>query len=356
MTNAVDFARLLGGISPTIVGYAAMAVAGVFLIVFSAGILGNFRLPRWLRAGRGLNLQKELDTLAGDDDSDPLVVLDAMPLTARALEPVIRSVMSWLPRDDHEEVEAALDLLGHPGFMRSARDLQAACVLYGLTGFVAGVVIGTAQWLASSAVTALVALPLGLAFLGYTYPRLTLSSRLSARREQMLFEAPYVFDRLSIAVMSSNNSLFTALQRLSEDALPEDRQKEVEFHVRTQLTKVTSVPEGGYLMRELRLVIERCIHEVMPLSQSFGIMARRNADVPLLEQFCNRMCILEPGGLNVTEALRSIGDRATEIVDDLIETRSGQNTALMITPTLIALIGMALVVAGPSLSIISGMF
>lgn len=126
--------------------------------------------------------------------------------------------------------------------------------------------------------------------------------------------------------------------------------------MRTRLTAVTSVPEGGYLMREMRLVAERCTREQMPLEDSFLRMAERNTDVPLIEQFCNRMIMLVPSGLSISDTLRAFGDRAAELVEDTIESRSTENTALMITPMMIALFGIGLTVAAPSLRLLGQIF
>jgi hypothetical protein len=94
----------------------------------------------------------------------------------------------------------------------------------------------------------------------------------------------------------------------------------------------------------------------MPLGESFVKMAERNADVPLIEQFCNRMVVLEPSGLSINDTLRAFGDRAAELVEDTIESRSTENTALMITPMMIALFGIGLTVAAPSLRLLSQVF
>ena len=310
--------------------------------------------------GKRASLESAIAQLEGHEEPDHLAVLDGLPVLDRVFGPLIKSIVSALPHNEDAWIENALDLLNYPGYMRSVADYFAGRVFYAMLGFTLGIVLGIEQALlfdSSSLFMGLLILPLGLSLLGYWTPKLTLISRLKARCDLMLFDAPYVFDRLAVAVMSNHNDLLEGMKGMvaDDETSREQQQAEADVATRLSLIKATSVPEGGYLMRELRLVAERSMHG-MSVAESFYEMAERNTDVPLIEQFCSRMSVLHPSGLSVVDSLRALGDRAAEMVEDAIETRSAQNEAMMIVPTFIALIGMGAVIVGPSIAILTGGF
>ena len=356
----VDPARLLNGINPHVLGLALLSAVGMFLVASNLGLLSGLKLPSFgLRNSKTLNIEDAMARLQGDESPAEITLLENLPLLDRVIGPLIRSIVWALPHNEDAWVENALDLLDYPSSIKTPADYYAARVILAMLGFGFGLLLSlTTSGDNGGSFLDLFIYPLVGGFLGYAIPRLMIGGKLTSRKEQMLFEAPYLFDRLSVAIIASRNSLLEAIKDLAADEEEgrRQRQAEIEFFMRTRLTDVTSVPEGGYLMREMRLVAERCTREQMPLGESFTRMAERNTDVPLIEQFCNRMIVLEPSGLNINDTLRAFGDRAAELVEDTIESRSTENTALMITPMLIALFGIALTVAAPSLKMLSQMF
>jgi hypothetical protein len=237
-------------------------------------------------------------------------------------------------------------------------------VVHAVAGFIGGVLLALNLSIANGDYLSFLLYPLLLAWGGYFLPRWTIKSALIRRKDEMLFEAPYVFDRLATAVLASGNMLQEGVKSLAKDAeqdaeqdtLDEARARRMgEQAVKDSVYVATSIPEGSYLMREMRLVAEHLLNGT-PLTEAFEIMAQRNADVSLIAQFCRRMRTLDQKAGDVTDALRSFGDRAVEIVEDMIESRANVNTALMITPSFIALMGMFLVMAAPAYPIITQMF
>jgi hypothetical protein len=325
------------------------------------GLLSGIKLPSLgLRRSNHVDIEATMANLQGEEDPAEITVLENMPLLDRVLGPLIRSIVRAMPHSEDAWIANALDLLDYPSSIKTPADYYASRVMLAMLGFGGGLFLALSGGAGggSGSLLDLFVYPMLGAFLGYAMPRLMIGSKLTSRKEQMLFEAPYLFDRLAVAIIAARNSLLEAIKDLAADQEESQRQRqaEVEFFMRTRLTDVTSVPEGGYLMRELRLVAERCTREQMPLGESFVKMAERNADVPLIEQFCNRMVVLEPSGLSINDTLRAFGDRAAELVEDTIESRSTENTALMITPMMIALFGIGLTVAAPSLRLLSQVF
>ena len=355
--RGLDVMRLLIGINSTVFGLALLAAFGMFLIAANLGLISTLRL-RLPSFGNRVDLEQAMADLEGEGDMPEMTLLDNLPLLDRVLGPLIRSLAEALPHHEDDWIANALDLLDYPSYLKSVSDYFAGRVMLSMTGFGLGLSFALYDLISSNNLYSLFVYPLVAALLGFLYPKVMVVDKLKSRREQILFEAPYVFDRLSVSIIANKNSVLEAIKDLTsdEEETRRKRQQEIEFFLRTRVTEVTSVPEGGYLMREMRLVAERCTREQMNLVDSFEVMAMRNTDVPLVEQFCHRIAILEPSGLNVNDALRNFGDRATEIVEDTIEARSAENSALMITPTLLSLVGIALVVAGPSLSIMGAMF
>ncbi len=352
-----DLARLLNGINSNVVGFALLGVVGMFLIVSNLGLLSAIKLPSFgFRRGNHVDIEAAMAQLQGEEDPAAITLLEGLPLLDRALGPLIRSIVRTMPHNEDAWIANALDLLDYPSSIKTPSDYYALRVMLAMLGFGVGLTLALMSSVnAAGSFFDLFAYPLVGAFLGYAIPRWSIGGKLTRRNEQMLFEAPYLFDRLAVAIIASRNSLLEAIKDLAADEEEgrRQRQAEIEFFMRTRLTDVTSVPEGGYLMREMRLVAERCTREQMTLVDSFTRMAVRNADVPLIEQFCNRMIVLEPSGLNINDTLRAFGDRAAELVEDTIESRSTENTALMITPLLLSLFGIGLTVVAPSLKLLS---
>ena len=210
---------------------------------------------------------------------------------------------------------------------------------------------------------------------GYALPRWQLRSKLKQRRDEMLFEAPYVFDQLATAILA-NHGLVNGVKALVNQAEDAERRsarqasklkpggKRDPFEgmddderiaemgarraigLRNALLSATSIPEGSYLMRELRLVSD-CYSHQQDIVDCLKTMAARNHDVPLIERFCQRIASASRRGLDTSEALQELGNRAADQVEDLIEERSTVNTTLMIAPTVLSLVGIVIVLIAP---------
>lgn len=309
-------------VNASIFGWAFLAAFGAFLVTAGIGIFGELRLPH---VGKSVSLEDEAARVQGEPDSShrPSALLDRIlaPLAAELLRRATAADRAWLER--------ALDLLNYPSYLKAPADYYAAKVLFALGGFVAGSVIGVAL-AANGLILSLLLLPPLLGLLGYNAPRLHVDSLLKTRREAMLFEIPYLLDRLSIC--------YAAERSLSQG-----------------LIALTSVPEGGYLMREFRQVTEDYLKNTR-LQEALRRMASRNADVPLVERIAERLAMAEETGADSLKAMQVIGTRASEMVENLIGERGEQNNTLMIVPTLIALTGIFIAVAGSSLASLGRVF
>ncbi|MCL5998681.1 MAG: type II secretion system F family protein [Chloroflexi bacterium] len=309
-------------INASILGLALLAAFGVFLVTTGVGAFGDIRLPR---VGAGVSLEDETARIEGESDQSR----GQSSLLDRALAPVVTELLRHTKSTDREWLECALDLLNYPSYLKTPADYYAAKVLFALGGFVAGSVIGVALT-ADGIVLGLLLLPPVLGLLGFYAPGLHVTSLLKQRREEMLFEIPYVLDRLNVC--------YAAERSLSQG-----------------LIAMTSVPEGGFLMREFRQVTEDYLKNTR-LQEALQRMATRNADVPLIERIAERLAMTEETGADSMKAMQVIGARAGEMVENMISERGEQNNTLMIVPTLIALIGIFIAVAGPSLASIGRIF
>jgi hypothetical protein len=309
-------------ITASIVALGLLAAAGVFLLGAGLGVFGGAtrRVPVPRLFG-GVSLADEAARVRGAGGGMPAA--DRGSLIDRAITPLARSLLDRAGRDEREWLERALDLLNYPGYLKTVADYYASKVLFAAVGFTTGVVLGGALAAAGAGMFGLLALPLGLSALGYALPKFDLQGRLKNRREQMLFEVPYLLDRLNVNV--------TAERSLAQG-----------------LITMVSTPQGGYLMREFRQVVEDYLKNAR-LVDALRRMAARNAGVPLIERIAERLSLSEETGADTVMAMQVIGTRAYEMVENLVQERGEQNNTLMIVPTLIALVGILVAIAGPSL-------
>lgn len=324
--TTLEITRWLGAIDLRAVALAFLAAFGAFLVVSGLGLLRGLRLP-----GRRVDLPAELERMRGQT-TPGLTLLDDLPLLDRAFGPLLAALADALPKDDLAWVENALDLLDYPSYLKSSADYYAARAAFALTGFVAGALVGL--WvIGNGGSAAAMALPLALGIFGYLFPRQDVRRRLAERRDAMLFEAPYLFDRLAASYLAKN-SLMQALIHL------------------------TSAPEGGYLMRELRQVAEDYLKKVggAQFSAALERMAERNADVPIIQRFCERLILTEDEGAQLLGALNVLGERARALVENRVRQCGAENQALLIVPTLIALAGVMAIIGAPMLALINRAF
>lgn len=308
------------------VAFALLAVAGASLITSGLGLLPLVRLP-----GRRVDLDTDVERMRGDV-RDGFALFEGAPFIERALGPMVQMLIDALPKDDLAWVENALDLLDHPGYLKRSSDYYAARVLFSLFGFLIGVVLGLWAMVNGASAWAF-GLPLMLGVFGYLWPKQDVQRRLAERRDSILFEAPFLFDRLAANYLAKQ-SLIEALIHL------------------------TSAPDGGYLMRELRQVAEDYLKKVgsTQFSAALERMAKRNTDVPIIQRFCERLILTEDEGAQLLSALNVMGERARALVENRVRQCGAENQALLIVPTLIALAGIMAIVGAPMLALINQAF
>jgi hypothetical protein len=318
--------RFLSRLDLRVLAFACLAVAGACLMTSGLGLLPLIRLP-----GRRVDLDTDVERMRGDV-REGLALFEGAPFFERALGPVMQGLIDALPKDDLAWVENALDLLDHPSYLKRSSDYYAAQVLFALAGFLVGVVLGV--WaMANGASAWAFSLPLMLGVFGYLLPKQDVQRQLATRRVAMLFEAPFLFDRLAANYLAKQ-SLIQALIHL------------------------TSTPDGGFLMRELRQVAEDYLKKVgsTQFSAALARMAERNADVPIIQRFCERLILTEDEGAQLLSALNVMGERARALVENRVRQCGAENQALLIVPTLIALAGIMAIIGAPMLALINRAF
>jgi len=322
-----------------VIGLGLLAAVGMAIALSGVGAFGNLRVPNI--DGSSVSLQHAATLRHGAHPTE-VAVFEALPLLDRALAPLIHALASYLPRSDAANIELALDLLDYPRGYGSFAMVYAKQVGYALLGFSLGFGVAGLAMAAGSGPVLLLLLPAGLGILGYLTPRQWLRQQLSQRREQMVFEAPYLFDRLTVHYLATQ-SLPQGLVQMVSDA--------------ADAPSVGGAPafEGGYLMRDLRQVAEDYLKSAR-LVDALRRMGKRNSDVPVIERFCERLVISEESGADVKQALSIMGDRAMALVENLIRQRGAENQALMILPTMAAMLGIFCVIALPMLSWIGKLF
>jgi hypothetical protein len=318
--------RSLSRLDLRVLAFACLAIAGACLMTSGLGLLPLIRLP-----GRRVDLDTDVDRMRGQTEHG-LAIFEGVPFMERAFGPLVQLLVDALPKDDLAWVENALDLLDYPGYLKGSSDYYAARVLFALAGFAVGAVL--ALWaMASGAASIVFGLPLMLGVFGYLWPKQDVQRRLAERRDSMLFEAPFLFDRLAANYLAKQ-SLIQALIHL------------------------TSAPDGGYLMRELRQVVEDYLKKVgsTQFSAALERMAERNADVPIIQRFCERLILTEDEGAQLLSALNVMDERARALVENRVRQCGAENQALLIVPTLIALAGVMAIIGAPMLALINQAF
>lgn len=377
---------LLAALNPATLGLAFLAAYGAYLLAASLGLFGRVRLPRF---GRHVSIGEAVAAQAGEGADGDITLLEGQPLLERAFGPLVRSLVAVLPHKDDAWVAQSLDLLAYPGALKTIQDFYALQVIYALIGFGAGITLGLADLANSGDALGLFFWSAIFSLAGYALPRLQLRAKLAARRDAMLFEAPYVFDQLAVSILANSGLIggMKALVNQAEDAAAraerraarsarasakqsgaadngpskrerdplaelssEERASELRARraigLRNALLGATSIPEGSFLMRELRLVSDRYSQQ-QDIGECLAQMASRNADVPLIERFCQRIASASRRGLDTSEALAELGGRAADMVEDMIEERATVNTTLMIAPTVLSLAGIVIVLIAP---------
>ena len=314
-------------VSMLTLAYAALGAFGAFLVASNLGLLGRARIKL---PSRGAGIGDDFERMSGQEGGQDSTLLSELPLLDRAFGPLINALVNALPKDDLVWVEETIDKLDRPSIYKSSANYYAARVLFALFGFLIGGMLGVSAISSGAVLTLLFALPAAGGVLGYLLPKQELKSRLVKRREAMLFEAPYMFDRLAVYVVSESN-------------LPQG------------LIKLTSVAEGGYLMRELRQVADDYL-KAFRFGEAVSRMAQRNEDVPIVVRFCERLVMAEESGSDLLEALNVIGARARTLVENRIRKNGAENQALLIVPTMLALMGVFVVIGVPMIGLIGKAF
>jgi pilus assembly protein TadC len=191
-----------------------------------------------------------------------------------------------------------------------------------MAGFAAGITLGLLA-AANGLPILLLALPLSLSLGGFFLPRWELQSDLKQRAESIFFEVPYMLDRLSVNLAARKGDLVDSLNA------------------------TLMRPEGGYLVRELLQVVEDNA-KAGHIEKALERMARRNRDIPIVVRLSELLANSQHGAVDLGQALQTIGDRASEEVENRIRRRGEENSQAMIVPSMIALIGIMLVMLGPA--------
>ena len=316
-TSVFDFTWLfqpdgwLARINPTVLASALVAAAGMFLLLSALGTISG-KGPR-VKLSKKVSLAEESNRISGNGrDNDTLI--------ERLFAPVVAALSDRASTSEREWIERAYDLLDRK---KGSADYYLRRVVYGIAGFATGIVVGLALATATESLLGLLLVPAALALGMYQLPRMEIVNDLAKRREQMMFEVPYVLDKLTVNIIANNN-LIQGLERTVEQA------------------------NGGYLLREFLQVVEDNAKNAR-LQDAFRRMAKRNDDVPMVVRIAMRLAMTEETGAAVVKALQATGDRAIEQVENLIQTRGEQNNLLMIAPSMLALMGVLIAVAGPSI-------
>lgn len=310
-------------VNATVLAFALLAALGAALMtaaIANVPDLRRLRLPL-----RRVDLAEAAGLVYGDDT---LRLREDASLLERALAPLARDLLARAKPDELRFLEAALVKLGGMRYFKTVPEVYAAKVLLALAGFLFGVAFALALMAFGAPAVVLLGFPLLFALLHYRAPVAMVRSTLAARREQILFEAPYVLNRL-IVFLTMDATVSNAILNIAGR------------------TERGGVAAGGYLVRELRQVAED-YQFWGSLPKAVNAMIARNDDVPIVQRIGERLLMSYDGAASV-DALKVIADRAQREVENLIQTRGNQNSTLMIVPTIVALLGIVAAVAGPSL-------
>lgn len=308
-------------IQPVTLAYALIAAAGMFLVLSSLGLFSR-RGPRVQLDPRRISLEAEQERIENVG-----ITRETGTIFERALAPIAQAAFKRTTLSEREWVERAYDLLDRQS---GSSDFYLKKVLSALVGFAVGVTFGLIFAVGQGSLLPLLSLPIVLSACGFFLPKWELNADLAQRREQMLFEVPYVLDKLCVNILATN-SVIMGLEKTVERA------------------------EGGYLMREMLQVVEDNAKNGR-LQQAFQRMADRNTDAPLVSRVALRLAMSEETGANIVRALQSTGDRAIEVVENMIQERGERNNLLMVAPSMIALLGVLIAIVGPSATQLSALF
>jgi hypothetical protein len=306
--------------------FAVMAALGAALVTSAVANVPDLRRIR-LPFGAKTSLEAEAKRLQGEAQQEEASLLD------RALAPLARDLMLRANPHERRWLEAALEKLGPTSLFRNVQGFYVAKVLLAMGGFLAGAFLAVALTATGAPLIVLFVLPLAFAIPNYLAPKMLLKSMLDTRREQMVFEAPYVLNRL-IVYLTMRGTVADALLNIAG------------------VTERGGDAMGGYLVRELRQTASDYLFWGS-MTKALDAMVARNDDVPIAQRIAERMSLHNQGTASV-DALHVIADRAQTTVENRIEKRGQQNSTLMIVPTIIALIGIVGAVAGPSLYSLMG--
>ena len=298
-------------INPMALACALVAAAGMFLLLSALGVIGG-RGPR-VKLSKKISLAEENHRISGTD-------LENATLIERLFAPIAAALSQRSSVTEREWVERAYDLLDRK---KGSADYYLRRVVYGMSGFAGGIVVGLVIATTTESLIGLLLIPAVLSAGMYQLPKIEITNDLARRREQMMFEVPYVLDKLTVNIIANNN-LIQGMERTVQQA------------------------NGGYLLREFLQVVEDNAKNT-GLQNAFLRMARRNEDVPMVVRIAMRLAMTEETGAAVVNALQATGDRAIELVENLIQTRGEQNNLMMVAPSMLALLGVLIAVAGPSI-------
>lgn len=296
-------------LNPLAFACALIAAAGMFILVSALGLFGGVRI----RLARAQSLEDESNRIEG-------ITPATGSFLERVLAPLVRAVAARTGESEREWVEQGYDLLDRKG--KGSSDYYLKQVAGGIAGFAAGIALGLLA-AANGLAILLLLLPLALSMGGFFLPRWELQSDLKQRAESIFFEVPYMLDRLSVNLVARKGDLVDSLNA------------------------TLMRPEGGYLVRELLQVVEDNA-KAGHIEKALERMARRNRDIPIVVRLAELLANSQHGAVDLGQALQTIGDRASEEVENRIRRRGEENSQAMIVPSMIALVGIMLVMLGPA--------
>lgn len=324
------------GLTPAILACALMAAIGMLMVSSAIADVPNIKPIVWrIQAvfGRKVSLDEVASRLTGDDS---LVIAQSQSLFDRAVAPLVRGMLNRANGAELRWLKESLDKLGKTDFFKNVSDYYAAKVFLALVGFVTGLVTALSLVVGGAPALIILALPLAFALMGYHTPRYIIADMLRARREQIIFEAPYVLNRLMVFLALDGN-VINAIAALAG------------------VTERAGAADGGYLVREFRQIHEDYLYW-HSLERALTDVISRNNDVPILQRIGERLLMSYRDGAAAAHALGVIADRAQVSVENLIQKRGNQNSTVMIVPTIVALMGILGAIAGPALYSLTNFF
>jgi len=260
--------------------WLALALIGTFLTIFVLGVVVDMALNK--RRQYATVLQTQVGAVP-----DSITNLREQQLKTSSLErlvfpfagKVISSITRLTPLDLYGRTNRLIELAGNPPSLTAER-IVAFKIVFGIVGFVAGLLVAPLLPFKGFAATVLTAVLFAL--FGYTFPSAGLSARASKRQKEIRKAMPDTMDLLTISVEAG----------LGFDA------------ALAQVVKNVPGPlseEIGRMLQEMQIGVSR--------AEAFRHLNDRT-EVPELDGFVLSMIQADKYGVGVAKVLRA---QATEL-------------------------------------------